>query len=97
MIKRFKQPDYCNYSEEIINYRKNFNRRRFVKKEVINVDGEDRVVREDTAKSYRGVMWALLSLGVFIVIAAILFIAFGLKSATNDNPQKAPAGVEQTR
>ena len=66
-----------------------------MKKEVIHVDGEDRVVREDTAKSYRGVMWALLSLGIFVVIAAILFIVFGLKSATNDTPQKAPTEIRQ--
>ncbi len=43
-------------------------------KDVINVGGEDKVVREDTAKSYRGVIWALLSVGAFVIIAAILLL-----------------------
>lgn len=47
-------------------------------KEVINVDGEEKVVREDTAKSYRGVMWALMSVGAIVLIAAVLFFVFGL-------------------
>jgi len=42
-------------------------------KDVINVGGEDRVVREDTAKAYRGVNWAWLSIGAFIVIVAVVF------------------------
>lgn len=37
------------------------------------VSGEDVVVREDTAKSYRGVYWALFSVAAFILIAAIMF------------------------
>ena len=44
-------------------------------KDVITVDGEDRVVREDTAKSFRGVHWALLSFGLIILVAAIMFLA----------------------
>ena len=43
-------------------------------KDVIKVDGEDTVVREDTAKSYRGVIWALLSVAAFVIIAAILLL-----------------------
>ena len=66
-------------------------------KEVINVGGEDRVVREDTAKSYRGVVWALISLGAFIIIAAILLLGGFLSSATDGSPQKSPAEIEQKR
>ena len=35
--------------------------------------GEKVEVREDTAKAYRGVHWALLSVAAFILIAALLF------------------------
>jgi hypothetical protein len=37
-------------------------------KQVITVGGEDRLVREDTAKSYRGVYWALISILAFAAI-----------------------------
>lgn len=66
-------------------------------KDVINVDGEDRVVREDTAKAYRGTNWALISVAAFVVIAAILFFAFFLKSATDNKPNQSPSQVEQKR
>jgi len=65
-------------------------------KDVINVDGEDKIVREDTAKSYRGVIWALLSVGAFVIIGAILFFAFGLGSAADGNLQ-SPAKIEEKR
>jgi hypothetical protein len=42
-------------------------------KQVITTHGEEQLVREDTAKSFRGVYWALFSLAAFIIIAAILF------------------------
>jgi uncharacterized membrane protein YjgN (DUF898 family) len=66
-------------------------------KDVINVDGEERVVREDTAKSYRGVIWALLTVAAFVIIAALLLFGGFLKSATDDQPIKSPAEVEQQR
>lgn len=66
-------------------------------KEVINVGGEDKVVREDTAKSYRGVVWAFISLGVFIIIAAILLLGGFLKSATDGKPNESPASIENKR
>ena len=45
-------------------------------KDVITVDGEEKVVREDTAKSYRGTIWALTSIAIFIAIVAVLFMVF---------------------
>ncbi len=66
-------------------------------KEVINVGGEEKVVREDTAKAHRGTIWALLSVGAFIIIAAILLLGGFLASATDDTPQKSPAAIEQQR
>ena len=61
-------------------------------KQVITVDGKETLVREDTAKSYRGVYWALLSVLAFVVIAAILFFGGFLKSATSNGP-KSPADI----
>jgi hypothetical protein len=66
-------------------------------KDIINVDGEDVVVREDTAKSYRGVMWALTSLGIIVAIVFVLFLAGFFTSAVDEGPTKSPAEVEQQR
>ena len=65
-------------------------------KDVINVEGEDRVVREDTAKSYRGVMWAFFSILAFIVIAAVLFLGGFIGSVSNGDV-KSPAQIETQR
>jgi flagellar basal body-associated protein FliL len=65
-------------------------------KEVINVGGEDTVVREDTAKSYRGVIWALLSVGAFIIIGAIMFFLF-FSGAVGDGDMQSPKQIEEKR
>lgn len=62
-------------------------------KDVINVGGEERVVREDTAKSYRGVIWALGSLAIILIIGAIIFFVFLAKSATDDKPTESPGTI----
>lgn len=64
-------------------------------KDVIKVDGEDVVVREDTAKSYRGVIWALLSVGAFVIVALILLIGGFLSTAFDNSNTKSPAQIEQ--
>lgn len=65
-------------------------------KDVITVDGEDRVVREDTAKSYRGVIWALSSIAVFIIVAALLFFFFfGVSLTGNGDKNPPPDRIEQ--
>jgi hypothetical protein len=66
-------------------------------KDVINVGGEDVEVREDTAKSYRGVMWALLSVGIIVAIVAVLFVGGFLKTASDGNLDKSPAQIETQR
>jgi hypothetical protein len=43
-------------------------------KQVIHTNEGDMLVREDTAKSFRGVYWALISFGLIILIAAIMFL-----------------------
>lgn len=65
-------------------------------KDVINVGGEERVVREDTAKSYRGVIWALFSVLGFIIVAAILFLIF-FSSSVADGDVTTPAATESQR
>jgi hypothetical protein len=65
-------------------------------KDTITVDGEQRVVREDTAKSYRGVVWALLSVLAFIIITAIVFFG-GFLGGAADGDLKNPSQVEQKR
>ena len=64
-------------------------------KDVINVRGEERVVREDTAKAYRGVNWAYLSIGGFILIAAIVAAILFL-GAARDGSIETPAQTANT-
>ncbi len=62
-------------------------------KQVITVDGEDEVVREDTAKAFRGVHWAFFSIGGIILITAILFFAGVIKLASDGNPTPSPTNA----
>ncbi|MGB7068206.1 MAG: hypothetical protein WBD22_01815 [Pyrinomonadaceae bacterium] len=59
-------------------------------KQTINVRGEDVVVREDTAKSFRGVYWALISVAGIILITAILMFGGYLRLASDTTPTTAP-------
>ena len=64
-------------------------------KQVITTAGGDQhLVREDTAKSFRGVYWALLSLAAFVIIAAVLFFGGFLTSLTG-NSVDSPATIER--
>ena len=62
-------------------------------KQVITSHGEDHLVREDTAKSFRGTYWALFSIGAFVIIAAILFFGGFLTSLTGN--VDSPAQIER--
>lgn len=66
-------------------------------RDVINVGGEEVEVREDTAKSYRGVVWALLSVGIIVAIVAVMFLGGFLKTASDGNLDKNPAEIEKQR
>lgn len=66
-------------------------------KQVITVDGEERVVREDTAKAFRGVHWALLSIALIVAIMLALFLSGVIKLASDDQLNTTPAGVERQR
>ena len=62
-------------------------------KQVITIDGQDRVVSEDVAKSFRGIHWAIFTLVMMIVIAAILLIGGVIKLNTgseSDRPLNTP-------
>lgn len=59
-------------------------------KDVIHKDGEDVVVREDTAKAFRGVNWALLSIGAFVLVAVVLLAIF-FAGAASDGKVESPA------
>ena len=60
--------------------------------------GDDQVVREEAAVSpYRGTIWALVSIGAFVLILAVIFFFFLGKSATDGKPGETPAQMEQRR
>ena len=63
-------------------------------KQVITSGGEQHLVREDTAKSYRGTYWALLSVAAFIIIAAILFFG-GFLTSLMSGSTDSPASIER--
>ncbi|MFN0277547.1 MAG: hypothetical protein ACKVRN_02980 [Pyrinomonadaceae bacterium] len=64
--------------------------------QVIHTGGEDVVVREDTAKAFRGVNWALLSIAAFLIIMAIMFFAFFWATA-KDGTIESPSQIESQR
>lgn len=65
--------------------------------ESIEVNGEEVPVREDTAKAYRGVIWALISIAVIALIALALFLGLFSSAVADDAEEKNPAEVEQSR
>ncbi len=65
-------------------------------KDTINVGGEDRVVREDTAKAYRGTMWILGVVGMVLVTALILFFVF-LGTSMFSTDLQSPKAIEEKR
>lgn len=63
-------------------------------KQVITAQGEQHLVREDTAKSYRGVYWALFSIAGFIIIAALLFFS-GIFTSLTTRGVDSPSSIER--
>lgn len=61
-------------------------------KDVIHTHGEDVVVPVEEARAFRGVHWALWSIGAFSLIAAILFIVFFTRAAS-DGEVKSPSSI----
>ncbi len=64
-------------------------------KQTIAVQGEERVVREDTAKAFRGVHWALLSVAAFVLIVLALFLGGILTMTTDGDADRSPAQIER--
>lgn len=63
-------------------------------KQVITTHGEEHLVREDTAKSFRGFYWALFSLAAFVIIAAILLFG-GFLTSLIQGKADSPAQIER--
>lgn len=63
--------------------------------EVVNIDGEDVVVRQDMAKKVRGIHWALISVGAFVVIAGLLFLLFFTRAA-KDGTLESPSQLQNS-
>ena len=62
----------------------------FMAKDLIDVDGKAVIVREDTAKAYRGVKWAATV--AIVCLAIIMLVAIGfLLSASRDGKLVSPA------
>jgi hypothetical protein len=55
-------------------------------KGVVEVQGKDVEVREDTFKAYRGARWAIISIAAFAAIVAIMFLAGVFRMATDKTP-----------
>lgn len=64
-------------------------------KQTISVEGEDRVVREDTAKAFRGVHWALFSVAAFLLIVLGLFLAGVISMGSDGGVDRTPAQIER--
>lgn len=65
-------------------------------KEVINVKGKDVLVREDTAKAFRGVKWMVITLAAFILI--MLFLLFsGIIELTSEKQPTPPPDTAPER
>lgn len=62
-------------------------------KDVMNIDGEDLVVREDTAKAHRFKVWgvtvAAICLALMVVLATIFFARAG-----SDGKIESPSQIE---
>ncbi len=63
-------------------------------KDTITVHGEERVVREDTAKAYRAINWTWISIGAFILIVVVLAGMFFFRAST-DGSIESPGTIQQ--
>ncbi len=61
-------------------------------KDVIHTHGEDLVVPVEEARAFRGVHWALWSIGAFVLISAIVFFLFFTKAAS-DGEVQSPSSI----
>ena len=61
-------------------------------KDVIHVDGEDVVVREDTAKAFRFTRWGIVTAAIGLTIMFILMWMFFIR-AGSDGKIETPAQI----
>lgn len=62
-------------------------------KDVIHIDGQDVVVREDTAKAFRGVHWAVWTIAAFVITGGIMFTVFFI-AAASDGKIESPSQIQ---
>lgn len=62
-------------------------------KDVINIDGEDVVVREDTAKANRFKVWGATVAAICLALMVVLAVIFFMRAGT-DGKIDSPAQIE---
>lgn len=65
-------------------------------KDVIHLHGQDVTVREDTAKAFRGVDWALISIAAFILIVTAMMVLFFF-GAFRDGSVETPSQIQNSQ
>ncbi len=65
-----------------------------MKKQLVDIDGQEVMVREDVAKAYRGVNWMAIVMAIFILIIAVVAGSF-LISASMDGEVESPTDIER--
>jgi len=93
IIENFKWHAHCQYVNRL-SINSFINQETMMSKQVITANGEQHLVREDTAKSFRGTYWALASVAAFVIITAILFLSGALASLM-DGSVDSPATIER--
>jgi len=64
-------------------------------KEVIHVDGNDVIVREDTAKAFRFTHWGLVTAAIGLGMMFLLMWVFFIRAAS-DGKIESPAQIANT-
>lgn len=65
-------------------------------KDVITVDGKDVVVREDTAKAYRFVVWGVTTAAIALAIMAFLAFVLFFGNVTDSNANNSAPGANSS-
>jgi len=66
-------------------------------KDTITVDGKDVVVREDTAKAYRFVVWGVTTAAIGLVIMAVIAFVLFVGNASDANNENSSPKVNSSQ
>lgn len=64
-------------------------------KDLIKVDGQEVIVREDTARAYRFVHWGVITAVICLAIIAVLCVTLLMRGSRNGTPE-SPVQREST-